>query len=66
MSSNLAEAVECLNEITKLQSDVINELFLLLMQHLSAEEVDRLPVLDKINHAAALRRDMGEVEAWST
>ena len=52
---DLAEAAERQNEIIKIQSDVINELFLLLLQHISAEEADKLPVLSKMNAAAKLR-----------
>lgn len=52
---DLAEAAERQNEIIKIQSDVINELFLLLLQHISAEEADKLPVLSKMNTAAKLR-----------
>lgn len=40
---NPVEIVEKQNAIIRIQSDVIDELFLLLMQHVSADEVDRLP-----------------------
>ena len=47
------------NRITKcnnkIQSDAINELFELLMQHISAEEADKLQVVEKINLAAQIR-----------
>jgi len=52
------QIVEVLNRIIKLQSDVINDLFLLLLQHITAEEADRLPVVKKINEAAELRNDL--------
>lgn len=52
------QAVERLTAITKIQAEVINDLFLLLMQHITAEEAGRLPVVDKINLAADLRRDV--------
>lgn len=48
------------NGIIKLQADVINELFLLLGQHVAAEELDGLPVVDKINLAAELRSGLAE------
>lgn len=58
----LLETVEKQNAIIRIQSDVIDELFCLLMQHISVEEVDRLPVIDKINQATTLRRSVsGEV-----
>lgn len=50
------EIIETQNTIIKLQSDVINELFSVLSQHLQAEELDSLPVVEKINTAARLRQ----------
>jgi len=49
------EVVETLNHIIRLQSDVISELFLLLGQHIAAQELDSLPVIEKINLAAEMR-----------
>lgn len=57
--SNQIEIVERQNAIIRIQSGVIDDLFVLLMQHISAEEADRLPVLDKINQAASLRKEIG-------
>lgn len=42
-------------KIIRLQSEVIDDLFLLLLQHISAEEADRLPVMGKIETAVRLR-----------
>lgn len=50
------ETVEKLNVIIKIQSGVIDELFSLLMQHMSADEADSLPVVERINEAAGLRQ----------
>lgn len=50
------ETVEKLNAIIDIQSGVINELFALLMQHISADEADALPVVERINEAAGLRQ----------
>lgn len=52
------EIVERQNTIISIQSGVINELFCLLMQHISADEADSLPVLNRINTAASLRSDL--------
>ena len=52
---DLAETAERQDEIIRIQSGVIKDLFLLLLQHISADEADRLPVLEKINEAARLR-----------
>lgn len=57
--SDVARIQAILTEITKLQAEVIDDLFLLLMQHITAEEADRLPVIDKINRAATIRREVG-------
>lgn len=54
----LTEVVDTQNVIIKLQSGVIDDLFGLLSQHLTAEELDSLPVLSKINTAARLRADV--------
>lgn len=58
MKLNPIEIVEKQNAIIRIQSGVIDELFLLLMQHISAEEADALPVIDKINLAAQIRREI--------
>lgn len=52
------EIVEKQNAIIRIQSGVIDELFLLLMQHISAEEADKLPVIARINQAAEIRREI--------
>lgn len=52
------EVVEKQNAVIRLQSSVIDDLFLLLMQHISADEVDRLPCVEKINEAARIRREI--------
>ena len=50
------ETVEKLNAIINIQSGVIDELFSLLMQHISADEADALPVVETINEVAGLRQ----------
>ncbi len=60
--SNLAELVERQNGIIRIQSEAIDELFFLLLQHISAEEADNLPVLTKINTAAKLRENVPGAE----
>ena len=52
------EIVEKQNAIIRIQSGVIDELFLLLMQHISAEDADALPVITRINQAAEIRREI--------
>ena len=52
--------IEKLNDIIKIQSDIIDELFILLLQHIEASEADRLPVIKKINIAAKLRDEINE------
>lgn len=52
------EIFESQSEIIRLQSDVIDELFRLLLQHVTAEELDRLPVLEKMNRAATIRAEL--------
>jgi hypothetical protein len=45
------------SEIISIQKEVIDDLFRLLAMHLSADELDNLEVVGKINEAARLRRD---------
>ena len=47
--------VETLNAIIRLQSTIIDELFVLLAQHITVDELNELPVIDKINEVAKLR-----------
>ena len=54
------QIMERQNEIIRLQADLINELFKLLIEHISVEEADSLPVLKKINLAAELRAEIKE------
>lgn len=46
------------SEIIDLQKDVIDELFGLLYQYLTAEEVDSLPCVEKINEVARIKATM--------
>lgn len=56
---DLLETVERQNAIIRIQSNVIDDLFPLPLQHITAEEADSLPVLQKINTAASLRQEIG-------
>ena len=56
--NDLVEVVDRQNEIIQIQSGVIDELFRLLSQHISAAELDRLPVIAEINHAAQIRAEI--------
>lgn len=51
----MIDIVDTQNTIIKMQSDIIDELFLLLMQYMTVEEVDGLDVVKKINEVAKLR-----------
>ncbi|MCM1026075.1 MAG: hypothetical protein NC432_06545 [Roseburia sp.] len=51
--------VEQQNAIIRIQSGVIDELFILLMQHISAEEAGSLPCVARINQAAQIRAGIG-------
>lgn len=57
-SADLVEVVDKQNEIIRIQSGVIDELFRLLSQHISAEELDSLTVIAQINHAAQIRAEI--------
>lgn len=51
------ELFESQSEIIRIQSEVIDDLFRLLGQHLEADGLDSLPVIEKINRAASLRKE---------
>ena len=48
-----------LSEIIRIQSDVIDALYLMLLQHVTVEELDKAPCMDGMERAAAIRRDIG-------
>ena len=53
------KVVEQQNAVIRIQSGVIDELFLLLMQHISVDEADSLPCIARINQAAEIRAGIG-------
>ena len=57
---NEVEIIENQNAIIRMQSRIIDDLFLLLAQHISADELDELPEVLKINRAAELKKNLGE------
>lgn len=52
------EIIDTQNTIIKMQSETIYDLFGLLKQYLSAEELDNLTVVTKINYSAKLRTEI--------
>ncbi|WP_178297651.1 hypothetical protein [Butyrivibrio hungatei] len=52
---NIPELVDRQNEIIKEQADIIDSLFLLLLQHVPASELDNL---DNVKHVALLKEDI--------
>lgn len=54
------EIIEKQNEIIRTQSEAIDDLFRMLIQHITVEEADTLPALEKMNHAAKLRKELRE------
>lgn len=57
MNSNLVEVVEKQSSVITIQAGVIRDLFNLLSQYMSAEELDALPEVDRINTAAQIAAD---------
>lgn len=51
--------IDKMSEVIKIQQSAINELFQLLMQHISAEEADSLPAVKEINNAAGIMAEIG-------
>lgn len=57
MNSNLVEVVEKQSSIISTQAGVIRDLFNLLSQHMTAEELDSLPEVARVNAAAIIAAD---------
>lgn len=57
MNSNLVEVVEKQSSVISIQAGVIRDLFNLLSQYMSAEELDALPEVDRISTAAQIAAD---------
>ena len=55
MKTNLTESFEIQNSIIRMQSQIINELIIILIQHEAIESIDEMPFVDKINEAAKLK-----------
>ena len=53
----LIDTIDRQEKIIDLQKDVINDLFRLLSMHISADELDSLDAVKKINFVAQLRED---------
>ena len=51
------ELFESQNEIIRLQSECIEELFRLLAMHLEPEDLSTIPVIEKINKTAMFRAE---------
>lgn len=51
---NLVEIVENQSKVISIQSGVISDLFTLLAQYMSVDELNSLPQVDSINEAAIL------------
>lgn len=50
--------METQNAIIRMQSNVIDELFLLLMQHISVNETENLKCIETLNEAAKLNNSI--------
>lgn len=57
-SKGIPELVDRQNQIIKEQADIIDSLFLLLLQHVPAEDLDSSEEVKKINHVALLKEEI--------
>ena len=53
----MIDIIDTQNTIIKMQSDIIDKLFLLLMQYMTVEEADGLDIVKKINEVARVRKE---------
>ena len=58
MKTNLVESFEVQNSIIRMQSQIINDLILILMQHEETENIDGMPFVNKINEVAKLKESI--------
>ncbi len=52
------EIIDTQNTIIKMQSEIIYDLFGLLKQYVSVEELDNIPAIKKINDVARMNREI--------
>lgn len=52
------EIIDTQNTIIKMQSEIIYDLFGLLKQYVSAEELDNIPTIKKINDVARVNEEI--------
>lgn len=60
-SINLVELIERQNMIIKEQADIIDSLFLLLLQHTTVEELEGSNEVKRINQVAALKDSLEDI-----
>lgn len=58
---NLAELIERQNTVIKEQADIIDGLFLLLLQHTTIEELEGSNEVKRINQVAALKDSLENI-----
>lgn len=58
---SLVELVERQNAVIKEQADIIDSLFLLLLQHTTAEELEGSNEVKRINQVAALKDNLENI-----
>ena len=61
-TENIEKVVQKQNAIIRMQSNVIDELFLLLMQHISVDEAENLKCIETINEAAKLKNSIDHLQ----
>jgi len=57
-SKTIPELVDRQNHIIKEQADIIDSLFLLLLQHVPAEDLENSYEVEKIGHVALLKEEI--------
>lgn len=57
-SKAIPELVDRQNTIIKEQADIIDSLFLLLLQYVPVEELDKSKEVEQINHIALLKEEI--------
>lgn len=55
MKTNLTESFEIQNSIIRMQSQIINDLIIILMQHEAIESIDEMPFVNTINEVTKLK-----------
>ena len=66
MNNEVLWMVDTLTEITSLQSEIIDELFILLARYMSDKEIGQIPTLAKMTEVQELLEKARGIKLWQS